>query len=93
MRERDLDLDHTPVDWWGAVLTILGLAGPVLGLIRQPEAGWWARVWGPSLAGFALLAAFVVRERTPAHPMLPLAIFRRRNFALGNLQTLSCTPA
>jgi EmrB/QacA subfamily drug resistance transporter len=80
---------HVPVDWWGALLTIGGLAGPVLGLIRQPAVGWSsAQVWGPALLGLVLLAAFVARERTTPYPMLPLSMFRRRNFAFANLQTL-----
>jgi predicted MFS family arabinose efflux permease len=42
------------------------------------------------LAGGALLfAAFVVWEARSRHPMLPLALFRRRNFAIGNVETFS----
>lgn len=86
---RERTTARKPVDWWGAVLTVLGLAGPVLGLIRQPEVGWSSpQVWGPALAGAALLAGFVARERTTRHPMLPLEMFRRRNFTFANLQTL-----
>jgi EmrB/QacA subfamily drug resistance transporter len=86
---RERSTTRAPVDWAGALLTVLGLAGPVLGLIRQPEVGWSSpQVWGPGLAGFLLLGAFVVRERTTPHPMLPLGMFRRRNFAFANLQTL-----
>ena len=41
-----------PVDWPGAVLSFLGLAGPTLALIRQPESGWGAPdVVVPGLAG------------------------------------------
>jgi MFS family permease len=36
----------------------------------------------------ALLAAFVAHEARTPHPMLPLGLFRRRNFAVGNLETL-----
>jgi MFS family permease len=81
---------HAPVDWLGAALTFFGLAGPVLALIRQPVAGWSSpQVWGPGLAGFVLLGLFVLHElRTPA-PMLPLGLFRRRNFAIGNVQTFT----
>lgn len=86
---RERSAKHAPVDWLGAALTTLGLAGPVLALIRQPEVGWGnAQVWAPGLGGFALLAAFVVHERRTAHPMLPLGMFRRRNFTFANLQTL-----
>ncbi|MGA8365172.1 MAG: MFS transporter, partial [Solirubrobacteraceae bacterium] len=81
---------HAQVDWLGAVLTFLGLAGPVLALIRQPVVGWSSpEVWVPGLGGLALLGAFVVHERRTAQPMLPLGLFRRRNFAVGNLQTLA----
>ncbi len=55
---------RAPVDWLGAVLTFLGLAGPVLALIRQPVVGWSSpQVWVPGLLGIALLALFLAHER------------------------------
>ena len=78
------------VDWLGAALTFLGLAGPVIALIRQPAAGWSSpEVWGPGIGGLALLGAFLVHEQRTSEPMLPLALFKRRNFAVGNAQTLA----
>jgi EmrB/QacA subfamily drug resistance transporter len=78
------------VDWLGAALTFVGLAGPVLALIRQPAAGWSSpQVWGPGLGGLALLGAFLAHERRSAAPMLPLGLFKRRNFAVGNVQTFA----
>jgi EmrB/QacA subfamily drug resistance transporter len=78
------------VDWVGAVLTFLGLAGPVLALIRQPVVGWASvEVWGPGIAGVALLGIFLWHEQRTSAPMLPLGLFRRRNFAIGNLQTFA----
>ena len=87
---RERGVKRARLDWLGALLTFFGLAGPVLALIRQPSAGWSSsQVWGPGIAGLLLLAGFVVHEqRTPA-PMLPLALFRRRNFAIGNVQTFA----
>jgi EmrB/QacA subfamily drug resistance transporter len=81
---------HGRVDWLGAVLTFFGLAGPVLALIRQPVVGWSSpEVWAPMIGGFVLLGVFVWHEsRTPA-PMLPLSLFERRNFAVGNIQTFT----
>jgi predicted MFS family arabinose efflux permease len=35
-----------------------------------------------------MLALFVWHERRTDHPMLPLSLFRSRNFAIGNLATL-----
>jgi EmrB/QacA subfamily drug resistance transporter len=84
------DTAHTRIDWVGAVLTFLGLAGPVLALIRQPVVGWGSpQVWVPLIGGFALLAAFLLWESRTPNPMLPLGLFERRNFAVGNIQTFT----
>jgi EmrB/QacA subfamily drug resistance transporter len=77
------------VDVVGAALRAVGLAGPVLALIEQPSRGWGAPlVVVAGLGGLALLAGFVVWEWRTSHPMLDLHLFARRNFAVGNLQTL-----
>src|ERR1022692_4542371 len=87
---RERGAAHARVDWLGAVLTFLGLAGPVLALIRLPEAGWASpQVWGPGLGGIVLLGLFVAHERRTPAPTVPLALFRGRNFSVGNVQTLA----
>jgi EmrB/QacA subfamily drug resistance transporter len=84
-RERDPD---ARVDVVGALLCALGLAGLTFGLIEQPLRGWDdPTVAVPLLLGAAMLAGFLVWEAKSQHPMLPLALFRRRNFAAGNLET------
>jgi EmrB/QacA subfamily drug resistance transporter len=86
-RPRDPD---ARVDYVGAALCAFGLAGITYGLIEQPRQGWGAiGVWLPLVAGAVLFAAFVVWEARSRHPMLPLALFRRRNFAIGNVETFS----
>jgi EmrB/QacA subfamily drug resistance transporter len=88
--QRARGLRHAPIDWAGAVLCALGLAGPVFALIRQPELGWGSPgVVVPAVVGVALLAAFLLWERRTPHPMLPLGLFARRNFAVGNAQTFA----
>ena len=75
-----------PVDWPGAVLSFLALAGPTLALIRQPESGWGAPdVIVPGLGGLVFFAIFLWREATTPYPMLPLELFSRRNFSAANL--------
>jgi EmrB/QacA subfamily drug resistance transporter len=78
------------VDIVGALLCTFGLAGPVFALIEQPTYGWGSpRVAIPLIAGLALLAAFVPWERRSPQPMLPLQLFKVRNFSVGNLTTLT----
>src|SRR3712207_6533628 len=73
------------VDLVGALLCAAGLAGPVYALIRQPMLGWGASgVLVPLVAGITLFAGFLVWEARARDPMLPLGLFRRRNFAVGN---------
>lgn len=77
------------VDFVGAVLTALGLAGPVYALVEQPKRGWTSPVvLGGLLGGAALLVAFVLWERRTRDPMLPLRLFGRRNFTWANVETL-----
>jgi EmrB/QacA subfamily drug resistance transporter len=81
---------HARVDWLGAALTFFGLAGPVLALIRQPVVGWSSpQVWVPGLGGLLLLGVFIEHERRTPAPMLPLGLFKRRNFAVGNVETFT----
>jgi EmrB/QacA subfamily drug resistance transporter len=88
--ERVREGERPPVDVLGAALCALGLAGPVYALIRQPSVGWSSpEVMMALVAGVVLLAAFLVREARTPYPMLPLELFRRRNFAFGNLETLA----
>ncbi len=78
------------VDYPGALLCALGLGGPVFALIEQPRLGWSSpAVYLPLVAGFALLAAFTFYESRAKDPMLPLVLFRRRNFSAGNVETFA----
>jgi EmrB/QacA subfamily drug resistance transporter len=80
---------HAPLDGLAAALAAFGLAGPTFGLVEQPRLGWGdPAVWGSIAGGLALLGAFVAWEARHPEPMLPLGLFRQRNFSLGNLQTL-----
>jgi EmrB/QacA subfamily drug resistance transporter len=76
------------LDVLGAALCALGLAGLTFGLIEQPLEGWGSAMVAGSLgAGAALFAAFVVYEMHAEQPMLPLGLFRRRNFSVTNAET------
>src|SRR5205085_320848 len=78
------------VDLPGAVLCTAGLGLLVAGFIEQPRRGWGDVLVAGGIAGGAvLLTAFVLYEvRTPM-PMLPLHLFRLRNFSVTNVETLA----
>jgi EmrB/QacA subfamily drug resistance transporter len=78
------------VDVWGAVLGTAGLGLLVAGFIEQPQRGWGdPLILGAFLGGVALLVAFVAYELRTPMPMLPLRLFRIRNFSVTNVETLS----
>jgi EmrB/QacA subfamily drug resistance transporter len=76
------------VDVPGALLCSGGLGAFVFALIEQPRLGW-SGVIVPLLAGVVLMGAFLAYESRARDPMLPLGLFRHRNFAAGNIETFS----
>ncbi len=77
-----------PLDVSGAVTISLALAGLTYGLIAASGDGWASpQVLTSLLLGAAMLAAFCVVETRGSHPMLPLAIFKTRQFSAANAVT------
>ena len=77
------------IDWLGIVLSAVGLGGPVYALIEQPREGWGSpMVYIPLIGGIVLFALFLVWESRYKHAMLDLSLFRIRNFAITNVETL-----
>jgi EmrB/QacA subfamily drug resistance transporter len=82
--------ERRKIDVVGAVLCVLGLGGPVFALIEQPRLGWSSlAVSGPLIGGVLVFAGFVFYESRARYPMLRLDLFKRRNFAVGNIETLA----
>ena len=78
------------LDLLGAGLAAAGLGGFVYALIEEPHHGWGSpAILVPLLAGVLCFAAFLVHELRTAAPMLELQLFRGRNFAAGNAETLA----
>jgi EmrB/QacA subfamily drug resistance transporter len=83
------DPDARKLDIPGATLATLGLGGVVYGLITSAEAGFTnIRVLLALVLGAGALVAFVVWERRTEEPMLPLSLFRSRDFSGANILTL-----
>jgi EmrB/QacA subfamily drug resistance transporter len=83
------DTSGMGLDWGGAALATLGLGATVYGLIEAPRLGISdARVVGALAAGAAASVAFVLVEAHVRNPMVPLALFRARDFSGANLLTL-----
>jgi len=77
------------VDILGAVLCAAGLGAIVFALIEQPNLGWSSPViWLPGVLGILSFAGFLGRQRRAPQPMMPLGLFRSRNFWAGNLATV-----
>ncbi len=80
--------EKTRVDWIGALLASLGLGALVYGLIESSRLGFADRsIVFILVVALLLLAAFAVVEARVAQPMLPLSLFRSRNFTVANLLT------
>jgi EmrB/QacA subfamily drug resistance transporter len=77
------------IDVAGAVLATVGLMGLCFGLIEGPVLGFTSPLVLAALAaGVAGLVLFVVVEARVPHPLLPLGLFRSRQFSGANLVTL-----
>ena len=82
------DRESTRVDWFGAILTALGLGALVYGLIESSQTGFNDRsVTAALTAGVVVLILFLFAESRLSQPMLPLTLFRSRTFAGTNLLT------
>lgn len=76
-------------DWTGSVLVSAGLGAITYALIEAPGREFLSTtVLLPVVSGIALLAAFLLVERRIDDPMLPLGVFRSRQFSGANAATL-----
>lgn len=77
------------LDYVGALLVTLGLAGLTYGFIEAPSQGWGSPIILITLiGGFLALVLFVIVESRTKYPMVPLRLFRSRTFSGTNALTL-----
>jgi EmrB/QacA subfamily drug resistance transporter len=78
------DPNRVPLDPVGSVLTIVGLASLLYGIIEAPIRGWSdARTVAAFVFAAVVLAQFAIWEWRNPHPMLDLNFFRRKRFTGG----------
>jgi EmrB/QacA subfamily drug resistance transporter len=80
------------VDLRGALVVAVALGGLTFGAIRGQEVGWGQPAVLIALGvGLAAALAFVplMSPRRTTAPLVPLALFRSRNFAVTNLSTVA----
>ncbi|MDQ0084228.1 MFS family permease [Variovorax boronicumulans] len=74
------------LDIGGAVTLVAGMLLMVFTVVSAEEAGWASlRTVGGFVAAVALLAGFVVIERTVKEPLVRLGIFRNRGLVAANV--------
>ncbi|PVW05349.1 MFS transporter [Microbacterium sp. Gd 4-13] len=73
-------------DILGVILSAIALFLIVFGLQEGEHYDWAGWVWAMIAAGVVVLAVFIwTQARTKAEPLVPLALFRERNFSVSNL--------
>jgi EmrB/QacA subfamily drug resistance transporter len=74
-----------PLDIAGAVLATVGMTALIYGIIEAPGKGWGSTEVVVALAlALVVLIAFVLREHSARHPMLPVQFFADRRFSAAS---------
>ncbi len=73
-------------DWLGVVLSGVGMFLLVFGIQEGQELDWGVAVWTMIVGGIVVFATFVLwQARNTQEPLVPLHLFRDRNFSLANV--------
>jgi EmrB/QacA subfamily drug resistance transporter len=78
-----------PLDWFGGILAVLGLTAISAALIQAPLIGLSSPlVIAGLISGVVILIVFVWHQSRTTNPMMPLSLFKSRNYSSINLATL-----
>jgi EmrB/QacA subfamily drug resistance transporter len=73
-------------DWLGVVLSGAGMFLLVFGIQEGHQYDWSTSIWAMISAGVVLLVVFILWQRLHRQePLVPLGLFRDRNFSLANV--------
>ncbi|WHU45281.1 MFS transporter [Gordonia sp. L191] len=77
--------DHS-FDWIGVVLSAVGLSALVFGIQDGEKYDWAPWIWVLIIGGIAVMAVFIYwQSRIRTEPLVPLSLFKDRNFTLSNI--------
>ncbi|MGB3605091.1 MAG: DHA2 family efflux MFS transporter permease subunit [Gordonia sp. (in: high G+C Gram-positive bacteria)] len=77
--------DHK-FDWVGVGLSAVGLSALVFGIQEGESYDWAGWIWALIGSGIVIMVLFVLWEaKTRLEPLVPLSLFRDRNFSVSNI--------
>ncbi|MBO0855765.1 MAG: DHA2 family efflux MFS transporter permease subunit, partial [Nocardia sp.] len=82
----NLETHQHTFDFIGVALSAVGMFLLVFGIQEGNTRHWDAWIWGMIIAGLVVLALFVVNQaRNHQEPLVPLSLFRDRNFSMSSI--------
>jgi EmrB/QacA subfamily drug resistance transporter len=88
MKESRDDQASGRFDWLGAAVAAVAIGGLAFGATRGQEHDWGdSLAWGSLAVGAVALVVFPVLMARRRDPLVPLSLFRIRDFAVINLST------
>lgn len=81
---RSKDATEKPLDWMGALLSVIALGSLLYGIIEGPSLGWSnLHVLTAFVVFFITGVAFVQWQLKAEHPLLPMEFFSQRQYSIG----------
>jgi EmrB/QacA subfamily drug resistance transporter len=77
------------IDFIGAIFAAISMAGITYGLIEGPADNWKFKSLLPLISGILFFVVFLVYEAHKKDPMVPLGLFKSRNFSGSNAMTFA----
>jgi EmrB/QacA subfamily drug resistance transporter len=88
MKESRDDQASGRFDWLGAAVAAIAIGGLAFGATRGQEHDWGdSLAWGSLAVGAVALVVFPILMARRRDPLVPLSLFRIRDFAVINLST------
>jgi EmrB/QacA subfamily drug resistance transporter len=87
--EESKDEKARKIDYAGALVAALALGGITFGLIEGPMNKWHPTTILALVGGLLLSIVFILYEKQKQDPIMPIKLFKSRNFAGSNMMTFA----